>query len=132
MSRSISPLKIAVLAIVFLWFFGGGIGHFVVTDFFISIVPPYIPFPRAVVYLSGVIELVLALALFSARLRPLVGWLLIGVIAGVSLANIHMWLHPDLFPKIPYWALSLRLLLQVFLIAGVWWSTRVAPQPAAA
>ncbi len=124
MQRPLSPLKIAVLAIVFLWFFGGGIGHFVVTDFFISIVPPYIPYPRAVVYISGVVELVLALALFSDRLRPIVGWLLIGVIAGVSLANIHMWLHPELFPKIPYWALSLRLVIQIFLIAGVWWSTR--------
>ncbi len=124
MTSRLPPGKIAVLVIVFLWFFGGGIGHFVVTDFFVSIVPPYIPYPRAVVYLSGVIELALALALFSERLRPIVGWLLIGVIAGVSLANIHMWLHPDLFPKIPYWALSLRLVLQVFLIAGVWWSTR--------
>lgn len=124
MTSRLLPAKIAVLVIVFLWFFGGGIGHFVVTDFFISIVPPYIPYPRAVVYLSGVIELGLALALFSERLRPIVGWLLIGVIAGVSLANIHMWLHPELFPKIPYWALSLRLVVQVFLIAGVWWSTR--------
>lgn len=124
MTSRLPPAKIAVLVVVFLWFFGGGIGHFVVTDFFISIVPPYIPYPRAVVYISGVVELALALALFSERLRPIVGWLLIGVIAGVSLANIHMWLHPELFPKIPYWALSLRLVVQVFLIAGVWWSTR--------
>ena len=50
------PQKIG-LAIVFSWFFFGGVGHFVITDFFVSIVPPSIPWPLAAVYVSGVFEI---------------------------------------------------------------------------
>jgi len=45
------------IAFVFSWFFFGGIGHFTATTFFTSIVPPYIPYPEEVVYISGVFEL---------------------------------------------------------------------------
>lgn len=115
------------LTVVFLFFLFGGLGHFVATDFFVRIVPPYIPYPRAVVWLSGVAELLLAFSLLSARLRSGAGYALLVLICGVSLANIHMWLHPELFPEVPEWALSLRLLLQVGLLYLTWWSSRPAP-----
>lgn len=121
-----SPGRKIGLAIVFLFFLIGGVGHFVATDFFVHIVPPYIPYPREVVWLSGVAELLLAFALLSARLRPLAGYALLALICGVSLANIHMWRHPELFPEVPEWALTLRLLLQVGLLYLTWWSTRPA------
>lgn len=111
------------LTVVFLFFLFGGVGHFVATDFFVKIVPPYIPCPREVVLLSGVVELALAFSLWTARLRPLAGLALMALICGVSLANIHMSLHPELFPEVPEWALSLRLVLQLGLLALVWWST---------
>lgn len=111
------------LTVVFLFFLFGGVGHFVATDFFVKIVPPYIPEPRLVVLLSGVVELALAFGLFSAALRPKAGLALMVLICGVSLANIHMWLHPELFPEVPEWALTLRLVLQVGLLWLVWWST---------
>lgn len=114
------------LTVVFLFFLFGGLGHFVATDFFVRIVPPYIPYPRAVVWLSGVAELLLAFALLSARLRSAAGLALLVLICGVSLANIHMWLHPEQFPEMPEWALSLRLLLQVGLLYLTWWSSRPA------
>ena len=50
--------------LVFVWFFFGGIGHFVFTDAFTSIVPPYVPFPREIVLATGVCEIAGALALF--------------------------------------------------------------------
>lgn len=115
------------LTVVFLFFLFGGVGHFVATDFFVRIVPPYIPYPRAVVWLSGVAELLLAFSLLSARLRSGAGYALLALICGVSLANIHMWLHSELFPEMPEWALTLRLLLQVGLLYLTWWSTRPAP-----
>jgi len=111
------------LTVVFLFFLIGGVGHFVATDFFVKIVPPYIPEPRLVVLLSGVVELALAFGLFSARHRPRVGLALMVLICGVSLANIHMSMHPELFPEVPEWALTLRLVLQAGLLWLVWWST---------
>lgn len=115
------------LGIVFAWFFGGGIGHFTMTDFFVSIVPPYIPWPLAAVYVSGVFELLGAVGVLIPATRRLAGLGLIALTLAVSLANIHMWLHPELFPDIPEWALSLRLVIQVLLIACIWWSTKPMP-----
>ncbi|MGB1581722.1 MAG: DoxX family protein, partial [Nevskiales bacterium] len=90
--------KIA-LGFVFAWFFCGGIGHFLATDFFVSIVPPYIPWPLAAVYVSGVLELLGALGILLPATRRLAGWGLILLTLAVSLANIHMWLNPTLFPE---------------------------------
>lgn len=42
-----------------------GIGHFVATDTFLAQVPPGLPFPVAIVLVSGAIELALALALVA-------------------------------------------------------------------
>ncbi len=68
-----SRTRLAGLAFVFLWFFGGGIGHFVATPFFVGIVPPYIPWPLAAVYVSGVFELLGAFGLLPRATRPWAG-----------------------------------------------------------
>ena len=52
-----SRARLIGLGVVFLWFFVGGLAHFVATDAEVRIVPPYIPWPRAAVLVSGVFEL---------------------------------------------------------------------------
>ncbi len=124
-----SRLRFAGLAFVFLWFCGGGIGHFVATEFFVGIVPPYIPWPLAAVYVSGVFELLGAFGLIPRVTRRWAGLGLFLLILCVTPANLWMWQHSELFPKFPPALLGLRLLIQVLLLALVWWSTR--PQPVA-
>jgi uncharacterized membrane protein len=53
----ISLRRRVALAFVFLWFFIGGLAHFVFTSAELQIVPPYIPYALAVVYISGFFEL---------------------------------------------------------------------------
>ena len=118
------------LGIVFAWFFFGGIGHFVIDDFFIAIVPPWVPWPALAVYVSGVFEILLALALLNRALRPMAGWALIALTLAVTPANVHMWLNPHLFPDVPPAFLSLRLVIQVALLWCIWWSTRLPPRSA--
>jgi uncharacterized membrane protein len=120
-----SKAKLAGLAFVFLWFFVGGLGHFAATGFFVGIVPPYIPWPLAVVYISGVFELLGAFGLIARATRPWAGLGLLLLIVCVSPANIYMWQHPQLFPQFPPLLLGLRLVIQVGLMVLVWWSTRV-------
>jgi uncharacterized membrane protein len=114
----------AGLAFVFAWFFFGGLGHFFATDFFASIVPPYIPWPLAAVYVSGVFELLGAFGLLSAVTRSWAGSGLFVLILCVTPANLYMWQNPALFPKFPPALLGLRMVIQVLLLALVWWSTR--------
>jgi uncharacterized membrane protein len=124
-----NKFKLAGLGFVFCWFFFGGVGHFVATDFFVSIVPPYVPSPRAMVYISGVFELLGAIGILFARWRPLAGLCLVALIIAVTPANIYMWQNPQLFPDFTPFLLNVRMVIQVLLIACVIWSTR-APRAA--
>jgi len=123
--KPVQILRYLGLAIVFLWFFLGGVGHFTMTEFFVSIMPPYVPFHLPIVYISGVFEIVLALLILWPGVRPLAGWGLFALTIAVTPANIHMWLHPELFPDASETALSIRLVVQVILLALIWWSTQV-------
>ena len=95
-----------------------GLLHFVRPAFFVAIVPPYLPQPEALVFLSGVAECVLgALILFRATQRW-AAWGLIALLLAVFPANVHMATHPEQFASIPQAVLWARLPLQGLLI---WW-----------
>ena len=109
------------LGFVFLWFFIGGLGHFVFTEAEMRIVPPYIPWPRGAVLASGVFELLGALGLLWQPTRRLAAWGLFALTLAVTPAHVYMLQQPALFPSVPYWALVLRLPLQAALLALIAW-----------
>jgi uncharacterized membrane protein len=117
-------LKWFGLAITFLWFFVGGISHFTSTDMFMRIMPPYVPWHLAAVYISGVFEIAGAIGICIPRVRQWAGNGLIALTILVTPANVYMWMNPHLFPTISETLLAVRLVVQVFLIACIWWSTR--------
>jgi uncharacterized membrane protein len=120
--------QIAGLAVIFVWFFVGGIMHFVATDTEASIVPPYIPWPVAAVLVSGVFELLGAFGILIARTRRAAGIGLFLLTLAVTPAHIYMLQRPELFP-VPLWALWLRLPIQVALLWLIFWSTwRLRPE----
>lgn len=117
-------MRKVALAFVFLWFAIGGVAHFVLPDFFLKIVPPDLPLRMEAVYISGFFELLGAAALLHVSLRSAAGLGLFVLVIVVTPANVYMWRHADLFPGIPQILLALRLILQVLLLALIWWSTR--------
>ena len=116
-----SRARRAALAFVFLWFFIGGIAHFVFTEAEMRIVPPYIPWPRGAVLVSGVFELLGAFGLLWPPTRRAAAWGLFALTLAVTPAHIYMLQQPGLFPSVPYWALVLRLPLQAALLALIAW-----------
>jgi len=110
---------------VFLWFSIGGVAHFVATDLEIRIVPPYIPWPRLTVLVTGVFELLGAVGLLNRLTRPLAGVGLLLLTLAVTPANVYMLQRSDLF-DVPYWALVARLPLQGALLVLIAWSTGAA------
>ena len=78
-------------------FLVAGVGHFASADFFVKIMPPYVPLHRELVYLSGVFEIVLGLLLFFPQTTRLAAWGLIALLIAVFPANIYMYQHPELF-----------------------------------
>lgn len=119
--------KTAALGFVFLWFFGGGLGHFFAADFFVGIMPDYLPWHYPAVYISGAFEIIGALGLLLPAYRRWAGNGLFLLTLVVSPVNIHMWLHPADFPDMSETALGLRLVIQVALLACIYWSTRETP-----
>ena len=116
-----SGARLAGLVVVFLWFFIGGVAHFVATDLEVSVVPPWVPWPRAAVLVSGVFELLGAAGLVPARTRRAAGIGLLLLTVCVTPVHVHMLQQPDLF-GVPYWALVLRLPIQLALLVLIAWA----------
>jgi len=87
-----------------------------------KIMPDYLPWPLALVYVSGFFEVLGGVGLAVPRLRRVAGWGLIALLVAVFPANVHMVLNAADFPAIPFLALIARLPLQGVLIAWVWWA----------
>ena len=94
----------------------GGVAHFILTETEMRIVPPYIPWPRAAVLVSGVFELLGAAGLLWTPTRRLAGAGLFLLTIAVTPAHIYMLQSPELF-NVPYWLLVARLPVQVALLA---------------
>ena len=116
-------LKLVMQWVFGLLFIAAGANHFRDPDLYVHIMPPYLPWPRELVYISGVCEIVLGALLLVPRCTPYAAWGLIALLIAVFPANLHMALHPEEFPKIPPLAIWIRLPLQGVLIAWAYWFT---------
>jgi uncharacterized membrane protein len=96
-----------------------GILHFAIPRVYESIVPDYLPAPRALVYASGVAEIAGGAAVLHPRTRRLGSWWSIATLLAVFPANLHMALHPERYRSVPGGrpGLLARLPLQAGIIA---------------
>jgi uncharacterized membrane protein len=83
-----------------------------------------VPFPVALVYISGIAEIVGGIGVLIPSLRPLAGIALVALFIAVFPANLYMAFSLDRvgFGIAPVW-LWLRLPIQLVLNAWVWWAT---------
>jgi uncharacterized membrane protein len=119
-----SKLKIGLKYLLALFYVLAGTNHFLNAGFYVKIMPPYLPFHLGLVYLSGLFEIALGIMVLIPKLTNLAGWGLIALLFAVFPANIHMALHPKLFPEINAIALWIRLPMQFLLMAWAYWATR--------
>jgi uncharacterized membrane protein len=101
-------------------FVGTGLLHFVKPRYYEAIMPDYLPAHRELVLASGAAEVAGGAGLLAARTQRAGGWWMIATLIAIFPANVHMALHPERYPRIPPWALWLRLPLQAVFIAQVW------------
>ncbi|WP_411714376.1 DoxX-like family protein [Natronomonas sp.] len=110
-----------------------GVLHFVVPELYAQIIPPFLPFPLVLVYLSGIAEMALGIGVMVPRTRRLAAWGLIALLLAIFPANIYMAtngvvvegagmvLDPSPAER---WG---RLPLQGVLMLWAWWYTRSPP-----
>lgn len=98
----------------------GGVQHFVKPDFYLPFVPSFLPYPMAIIYISGIIEIVLGIALLLSKKYAKLGALGVLVLM-ILFLPIHIW---DVFSETPaigsHSAALIRLPIQFVLIALAW------------
>lgn len=121
--KGIGRLVLATILLV------AGIGHFRSTESFAAQVPPWMPAPTAVIYVSGVIEIVLGLSLlFIAKQRVMIGWVIAGFFIVIFPGNISQYVTgADAFGLDSDMARLIRLFFQPLLVLLAVWSTGAWP-----
>ena len=112
-----------------------GVMHFVNPDFYLQLMPPYLPWHLGLVYASGVAEILLGLLLLVPATRVLAAWGVVALLIAVFPANLHVALNGIVLQGLPEWmppatttANWVRLPFQAVLIWWAWLYTR--PEPA--
>jgi len=81
-----------VLATIYgIAFIIAGIAHFRNPQIFVDIVPPFLPFPLFLVYLTGAMEIAGGIGIIYPDSRILTGRLLVLFLIAVFPANLYMW-----------------------------------------
>lgn len=101
-----------------------GFNHFRDPDFYLRIMPPYLPWPSALHLTAGVFEVVLGVMLLVPRFQKPAAWGLIALLVAFFSVHIHMVVHHDQY-EVRLSLLWIRLLLQFVLIALAWWFTKI-------
>lgn len=125
-----TPGRVVGLLFTSVLFIGAGTTHFVEPEPFVAMVPPSLPAPYALVYVSGALEILGGIAIWAPGLRRLAGWGLLALLAAVFPANVHAATEEIYMPGMPadprlLWA---RLPVQLVFALLVSWSTGIWPK----
>merc|ERR1711879_807467 len=91
-------------------------------NFYLTMMPPMLPYKRELIYISGVVECLGGLLSLIPSTKDLGGQLIIATLVGVFPANIYMAMSPEVQRKLgttrmqAYW----RLPLQAIMIGMAW------------
>lgn len=90
-----------------------------------KMIPAYLPRPLLIVYVTGILEILGAVGLMLMPVRRLAALCLIALLVGMFVANVNaaqkrVTLRGN--PPTPLW---LRVPMQIFFVALLWWSTRI-------
>ncbi len=92
-----------------------GVTHFTHLEFFLKAMPPYLPWHRELVWISGVGEMAIGLGMLWGPTRWYAAWGAVALFVAVFPANIHIYRHQELFPIPPVLHL-IRLPMQALFI----------------
>ncbi len=103
-----------------------GTTHFIAPDTYVKIVPPQLPYPEAIVYISGFFEILGGIGLLVPFVSQAAAWGLVLLLIAVYPANINMAVNNIHLDNVPdgNWFQAIRLPFQFVLVAWAYWYTR--------
>jgi uncharacterized membrane protein len=122
-----STTKRILLWVMAIFYVLAGVMHFVRPDYYRPMMPPYLPWHDFLIYLSGLAETGLGIAILIPSIRPLAAWGIVLLLIAIFPANLHIALH-----NVPVFGATegagignwIRLPFQAVLMAWAWWYTR--------
>ena len=122
----ILPNKQILKVIFAVCMIAAGLSHFIVPHPYVKIVPPQLPYPEAIVYISGFFEILGGIGLFIPPLSRAAAWGFVLLLIAVYPANINMAVNNIHINNIPdgNWFQAIRLPFQFVLIAWAYWYTK--------
>ena len=118
-----SHIKAISKFILAIFIISAGVMHFANPEFFMRIIPPYLPFHSELVMVSGVFEILLGTLLLVPQASQFAAWGIVALLIAVFPANIHLYQNQDLMPSSPF-IHFLRLPLQGVFILWAYWHTK--------
>lgn len=104
-----------------------GINHFVKPKFYLSITPDYLPFPKEINLLAGMVQLLLCAGLIYPPTRVLSAWLIISMLV-VFLFTIHI-VHFFDTPKMLEGKTLLLVARVIMQLVFIWWAWMIVKNP---
>ena len=120
-------LKEISVYLMSLFYVNIGIKHFLEPDWFMPIMPPYLPLHLELIYISGGLEVLLGLMLIFKKTRFLAAWGLILLLIAVYPANIYLAFNTDVQQQMNishFLASWVRLPLQFIFIGIAYWHSK--------
>ena len=125
----IKIIKNCTIVIMSILYVGIGLKHFLDPEFFLLIMPPYLPFHLELVYISGFFEILFGGFLLFKKYRRISSLSLVILLIAVFPANIYLYQFPEILNVEKSKAL-VRLFFQIPLILiALWHSQENWPKP---
>jgi len=120
-------MKRVLLLVMGVFYVVAGYNHFANADVYLPMMPPYIPFHRAMIAISGAAEMAGGVGILIPATRRAAAWGLVLLLVAIFPANLHIALHDvPLFGRSEGFGVWnwVRLPFQGVLIVWAWWYTR--------
>lgn len=126
LNKSILQNKQTLKGILAVCMIVAGITHFLAPHPYVKIVPPQLPYPEALVYISGFLEIFWGIGLLIPKFSQAAAWGLVLLLIAVYPANINMAVNHIHLDNVPdgIWFQAIRLPFQLVLIAWAFWYTK--------
>lgn len=118
--------KVSTITLI-LGYLAAGINHFRVPEFYMAIIPQYIPYPQFMNAAAGICEIIFGLGLIFKTTRKYAAWGIILMLA--AFLPVHISMITDAPFKVGCTTVVpllawVRLALQPALMTWAWWHTR--------
>ena len=118
--------KLFTILLMSIFYVRIGVHHFLDPEYFLNIMPPFLPYHLELVYISGFFEILLGLILIFPKYRFYASWGLIILLIAVFPANIYLAQSEiaqqglDVSKEVAIW----RLPFQALFIGLAYWHSK--------